>query len=95
MSVFSALENFFSAYFHQDWTVEHDTPEAVVDYYLDSEPVGEVARVREDLDRLLAQDLEEDELAQKVQDFGSYYDPSADGASYRDWLSGLSERLAR
>lgn len=94
MSGFPALQNFLSAYFHQDWAVEHDTAQAVVDYYTEGESPQQVAQLRAELERLLEEDLDEDDLAQQVQALGSEYDPSADGGNYRDWLRGIAEQLA-
>ena len=42
MADFPALRNFLSAYFHQDWAVEHDTPGAVVDYFVEGESAQQV-----------------------------------------------------
>ena len=53
-----------------------------------------VAGAREQLSALLAQDLDEDELAEKVQSLGCEYDPTGDGGSYRDWLTGLAQSLS-
>lgn len=94
MSDFPALENFFSAYFHQDWRVEHDAPDAVVSYFLDSEADEEIAAVRDDLARLSAQALEEDVLGVRLRALGCEYDPTREGSSWRDWLSTLRERFA-
>ncbi|TWI06142.1 hypothetical protein IP90_00406 [Luteimonas cucumeris] len=94
MSGFPALQNFLSAYFHQDWAVEHDSPQAVVDYYLEGESERQVAQLRDEIARLLAQDLDEDTLASLVQELGSEYDASQDGGTYRDWLRDIEERLA-
>ena len=49
MSDTPALENFLSAYFHQDWSMEHDTADGVVDAYLGSEADVEIVAVRDDL----------------------------------------------
>ena len=94
MSDFPALRNFLSAYFHQDWAVEHDTPGAVVDYYIEGESAQQVAQLRDEIARLLSQDLDEDDLALQVRELGSEYDPGQDGGNYQDWLRGIEERLA-
>jgi hypothetical protein len=94
MSDFPALENFLSAYFHQDWRVEHDAPDAVVSYFLDSEADEEIAAVRDDLARLSAQDLDEDALGNRLRTLGCEYDPTREGSSWRDWLASLRERFA-
>jgi len=94
MSDFPALENFLSAYFHQDWRSEHDTADAVVAYFVDSEDDEQLAEVRADLARLSAQDLDEIALANRLRDLGSEYDPTLDGSTWRDWLASLRERFA-
>ena len=94
MSDFPALENFLSAYFHQDWRVEHDAPDAVVSYFLDSEADEEIAAVRDDLARLSAQDLDEDALGNRLRTLGCEYYPTREGSSWRDWLASLRERFA-
>lgn len=93
MQEFPALSNFLGAYFHQDWAVEHGSPEAVVAYFLDHESDAEIAKVRGELERLAAQSLPEADLAQRLRVLGSEYDPTRDGGSYRAWLQSLVSRL--
>jgi hypothetical protein len=93
MSDFPALENFLSAYFHQDWRVEHDTPDAVVAYFIDGEDDEQIAEVRADLARLASLQLDEAALADRLRALGSEYDPTRDGASWRDWLATLRARF--
>ena len=59
MSDTPALQNFLSAYFHQDWAMEHDSADAVVTYYLGSEADAEIVAVRDDLAAVSAEELEE------------------------------------
>jgi hypothetical protein len=94
MSDFPALENFLSAYFHQDWRVEHDAPDAVVSSFLDGEVAEQVAEVRAELARLSAQDLGEAALGNRMRVLGCEYDPTLDGGSWRDWLATLRRRFA-
>ena len=94
MSDFPALENFLSAYFHQDWRVEHDAPDAVVSAFLDGEDAEQVAAVRGELARLSAQELDEEALGNRLRALGSEYDPTLDGGSWRDWLARLRGRFA-
>lgn len=95
MSEYPALENFLSAYFHQDWAAEHGSPEAVVSHFLDHESDAEIANVRGDLARLAAFDLDESALAARFRKLGCEYDPARNGGSYRDWLAILATRFAR
>ncbi len=87
------LGNFLGAYFHQDWMLDHDSPEAVVDDYVRSESEATVARLRDELDALLARAPEEAELSALLHDCGCEYDPARDGVGYRDWLRSVRERL--
>ena len=93
MSDYPALENFLAAYFHQDGALEQPTPEAVVDYYRDSESPEQVAATRDDLARLLARDLDDDALGALTRRLGSEYDPTRDGGTWRGWLQDVQARL--
>jgi hypothetical protein len=93
MSDFPALENFLSAYFHQDWRVEHDTPGAVASSFIDCEDDEQVGEVRAELARLASLDLDEAELGDRLRALGSEYDPTRDDGSWRGWLASLRERF--
>lgn len=93
MSEFPALDNFLAAYFHQDWMLDHDTADAVVDDYARGESEATVARLRDELDALLARDPDEAGLATLLRDNGCEFDPTRDGIGYRDWLRAVRERL--
>lgn len=93
MSEYPGLQNFLSAYFHQDWAMEHDTPGAVAEYYRDSEKPELVASTRRELELLLAGGHDEPALGARVQALGSEYDPTRDGQTWRAWLEGLASRL--
>src|SRR3546814_9908894 len=92
--LFPALGNFLAAYFHQDWRVGHDAPDAVVSSFLDGEDAEQVAAVRAELARLSAQDLGEEELGNRMRVLGCEYDPTLGGGSWRDWLATLVGRFA-
>jgi phenylalanyl-tRNA synthetase beta subunit len=88
-----ALQNFLAAYFHQDWMLEQSTPDAVVDYFRDSESPEQVAATRDDLARLLARDLDDATLGDVARELGCEYDPTRDGGSWRGWLESVQARL--
>lgn len=94
MSAYPTLENFFSAYFHQDWATEHATPEAVVAYYRDNELPEQVTRARAEAEALLGEPLDEPALGARIHALGSEYDPTRDGATWRGWLQRLAQHLA-
>lgn len=93
MSDFPTLDNFLAAYFHQDWVLDHDTPEAVVADYVRGESEATVVQLRDELDRLLAGNPQEAELAALLRACGCEYDPSRDGIGYRDWLQAMRAGL--
>ena len=93
MSEYPALQNFLSAYFHQDWAMEHDSPGAVAEYYRDSEKPELVAGTRKELAQLLAAGHDEDALGARVRALGAEYDPTASGGSWRGWLEDVAVRL--
>ncbi|MEN1956928.1 contact-dependent growth inhibition system immunity protein [Luteimonas changyuni] len=95
MSDTPALENFLSAYFHQDWAMEHDTATGVVDAYLGSEADAEIVAVRDDLSKLAGEGLDEAALGARMQALGSEYDPSRDGGSWQGWLASLQTAFTR
>lgn len=95
MSDTPALENFLSAWFHQDWAIEHDTASGVVDAYLGSEADGEIVAVRDDLARVAAEGLDEAALGARIQALGCEYDPTRDGQSWQGWLDALQAAFER
>lgn len=93
MSEYPDLQNFLSAYFHQDWAMEHDTPEAVAGYYRDNEAPELVASTRKELEQLLAAGHDEEALGARVRALGTEYDPTANGGTWRGWLESLAASL--
>ena len=93
MSDYPTLQNFFSAYFHQDWMLEHDSAEAVVDAWREGEDDEYIARARDELDRLLSRDFDDAALGAAVRGLGSEYDPTRNGTGWGDWLAGIQRRL--
>lgn len=93
MSDYPTLQNFFSAWFHQDWMLDHDSADAVVDAWRESEGDEYIARARDELDRLLARDFDEAALGAAVRGLGCEYDPTRDDTSWHDWLADIRQRL--
>lgn len=94
MSDTPALENFLSGYFHQDWTMEHDTADGVVAAYLGGEADEQIVAVRDDLARIASEGLDEAALGARLRSLGSEYDPTVDGGSWQDWLAALQAAFA-
>lgn len=88
-----ALEQFFGAYFHQDWPLEADDWQGIVDQYSASP-----TRTAQQL-HVLAQDIDEfrnsrpaSDLHTALMDIGGFYDPRPE-LTYVEWLGLVAERL--
>jgi hypothetical protein len=85
---FPELHDFFGAYFHQDWLIEHATPDNVIADFLQASDAEIVQLVCRELQLLLAQN--KDELAMKdylLRNLSCYYCYWNEWASGRAWLS--------
>ena len=91
MSDFPVLQNFFAAYFHQDWAMEHASPDAVVAYFRDGESPEHVQQARAELTALLERHGDEASLEAAVRGLGCEYVPEA---GYRPWLLRVERLLA-
>jgi hypothetical protein len=94
-TLYPNLDEFFGTYFHQDWREDSATPSGIVDRYLAEWPPEEVRAAGKELRRLLAETPTEPGLADAVGHLGSFYNPQADGLSYRDWLQQVCQLLER
>jgi hypothetical protein len=87
------LEQFFGAYFHQDWPFEAEDWQGIVDQYSASS-----TRTSQHLYALASQidDLcgnhPESELPSLMMDIGNFYDPQPE-MTYTEWLGHVAERL--
>lgn len=89
------LYEFFAGYFHPDWPEESLTATGVVERYLNELPKNEVDEATRELRSLLTNVPAEDDLSSIVNQLGSYYNPLADGLSYREWLLQVCTLLER
>jgi hypothetical protein len=90
----SLLQNFFSAYFHEDWPCEAESPEAVVAGYVrTAKPshLRSLSKAIQEYSREFASDRELEENLFK--DLGCYYRPSTQGLSAKAWLENVANQL--
>ena len=88
------LFQFFGGYFHQDWILDDPDVHSVVRTFVKGNARERVARVHQGIASLLSSDYSESELKSKVLDeFGSNYLPSADGMSFRQWLTEVNQLI--
>ena len=88
---YPALHQFLGGYFHQDWTLDHSTPDDVIRSFIDNATATERSSVVAQLHDLLS--LPDMALGPAVLDLGGYYDPTVDGQTLRQWLQALAHTL--
>ena len=87
------LEQFFGAYFHQDWPFDADDWQGIVDQYS-----GSSTRTSQQLHALaghideLRGSCPDSEFPTLMMDMGGFYDPRPEMA-YTEWLGHVAERL--
>ena len=75
-SISSELEQFLGAYFHQDWDLEADDWQGIVDNYVNANPVAELLRVlAHEIDDVRASGSEPDLAQFLIRGVGICYDP--------------------
>jgi hypothetical protein len=89
------MRQFFAAYFHQDWDLDGDDWEGIVELVVnDRWSTTEVEQLAASIERLSHQDHPVEAWESILfEDLGCYYDPSVDGLAIPDWLSRLSVKL--
>jgi catechol 2,3-dioxygenase-like lactoylglutathione lyase family enzyme len=87
------VANLFQSYFHQDWDLEHGTPDEVIDAFIRGEMPHAAREARLELVSLLGRSMSDRELAHAVFDeLGLDYSPS--DSTLREWLEHVRDRLA-
>ncbi len=91
-----ALQQFFGAYFHQDWALDASSPEQVLaDYFHDHED-GDLRATLSAIRQLLAEEDADDRLAERLfREFWCYYDPRGLGQETRTWLNGIVDQFEK
>lgn len=96
---FPELYQFFGGYFYQGWSADYRWEgakpnfAAVVRHFKAVNPPPTVARVRNELEDLLASNYEEENLNAALKELGSNFYPAAESLTYRKWLENILEIL--
>jgi CdiI immunity protein len=91
-SVDKDVEQFFGAYFHQDWPEEHQSWQGVAEHFAKDSGEQLTRHVATGVHMLSQAAVSDDELSQKLQALGCYYWPGSE-AGYRSWLKELAAYL--
>lgn len=89
------LFRLFAGYFHQDWALDDRTTDDVFRNYIATSTVPQLVDAVAELDRLLAEPLDEVGLHEVVwRGLVLGYDPTIDGLTLREWLEATRRRIS-
>jgi hypothetical protein len=85
------LRQFFSSYFHEDWTLDDPDEEAVISRFIaEHDDRQELARLAVLVESYAAS---RSELSSLFKELDCYFMPSAAGMTTHDWLAHVAKRL--
>lgn len=88
------LTNFFSAYFHEDWQIEAESPDAVVRAYAKVATAGHLRALSVAILNYIELFETDERLEESLSsELGSYYLPSFDRHSAKVWLRHVASLL--
>ncbi len=87
------LHQLLAGYFHQDWAVDGDRWEHVVDEFTTESPHSVVVATADELAGVLAANLGDDELSLLLDRLGASVSPPAAGDTPAAWLEAVLRRL--
>jgi hypothetical protein len=91
---FPEAQDFFGSYFHQDWLVEHETADQVIDEFLRSSDKEVLGLVRSELQKLMSKNANEMDLrAFLLKEMHCYYCYWNEWASGEVWLRHIERKL--
>lgn len=91
-SISTDLYQFLATNFHQDWDLEADDWEGIVDNYVNEDPVaGPLRTLAQEIDDLREARAEPDLRTFLVRTVGVDYGP--DPLTYQAWLAQIANRL--
>lgn len=91
-SISTGLYQFFAAYFHQDWDLEADDWQGIVDSYAADHPAAQpLQKLAHEIDGLREARSEPNLEQFLVNTVGVYYSPEP--LTYKEWLQQIADRL--
>ena len=87
------LHQLLAGYFHQDWPLDRDRWEDVVDEFVRESPHSVVVATADELADVLDTSLTEPEFAVVLERLGASVVPDASGLTSAGWLQALLQRL--
>jgi hypothetical protein len=87
------LGQLLGGYFHQDWGLDRDGWELVVDEFVTESPHSVVVQTADELSGVLAAHLTDAELTSLLDRLGASVAPAGFGMTTTAWLEALRQRL--
>ncbi|PRC43408.1 hypothetical protein C6A85_000000105505 [Mycobacterium sp. ITM-2017-0098] len=92
-SISTELDQFFGAYFHQDWDLEADDWQGIVDHFASANPTDEAQRqIAQEIDDVRTTRSEPDLAQFLIRKVGVCYDPRPE-STFKEWLGQIAARL--
>jgi CdiI immunity protein len=88
------LQYFLSAYLHQDWPDEYASSAEALDSFCKNESAGRVSGLQADIEMLTKSNLDNEGVAATLTELGSFFEPSGEKSSPRQWLGEMAAQLA-
>jgi hypothetical protein len=83
------------AFFHQDWDLDHESPDAVLAFYKEHSSEKDCLQLEKDLSWLIQNnDLKEADYQMMFDNLGLSYDYLTDWSSSKAWLAHMKEEIA-
>jgi CdiI immunity protein len=98
MSEYPELSQFLGGYFHQDWGLEANDWQGIVEHYRSEQNLEEREAAASEIDRLLLEPMNTDQLGTYLfRELHCYYLPRPDlgGPDVREWLRQVAVALRR
>ena len=90
------MQHLAGAYFHQDYDLEAESPDSVLDSFMGGEGEASAAELVSEIDALLVSHLNERELHDLwVVTWGASFDPHDSGLDMRAWFTEVRQRASR
>ncbi|MBV4550054.1 hypothetical protein HU742_002700 [Pseudomonas sp. SWRI102] len=91
---FEELHDFFGAYFHQDWTIEHESAEEVISAFLTESDIDVLRLVQQEINLLIRDNKDEQKLREYLlKELSCYYCYWNEWGTGEHWLLHIASRL--
>jgi hypothetical protein len=87
------LHQFLGGYFHQDWALDRESWEPVVDEFVSESPHSVVVETADELTEVLAAHLSDAELTTVLDRLGATVSPAGFDLTTTGWLEAMLWRL--